>query len=55
MVKIQKALVSVSDKTGIVEFCRTLSRLGVEVYASGGTAKLLREKTNQALQLFTMH
>jgi len=44
MAKIKRAIVSVSDKTGITEFCRALSRLGVEMYASGGTAKLLREK-----------
>ncbi|MCL1926528.1 MAG: bifunctional phosphoribosylaminoimidazolecarboxamide formyltransferase/IMP cyclohydrolase [Syntrophorhabdaceae bacterium] len=44
MAKIQRAIVSVSDKTGIAEFCRALSRLGIEMYASGGTAKLLREK-----------
>jgi phosphoribosylaminoimidazolecarboxamide formyltransferase/IMP cyclohydrolase len=35
---------SVSDKSGIVEFAKAISRLGVELYASGGTAKLLKEK-----------
>jgi len=44
MARIHRAIVSVSDKAGVVEFCRALSRLGVEMYASGGTAKLLREK-----------
>jgi len=44
MARIHRAIVSVSDKTGVVEFCAALSRLGVELYASGGTAKLLREK-----------
>ena len=44
MARIHRAIVSVSDKTGIVPFCKALSRLGVELYASGGTAKLLREK-----------
>ncbi|MEW6719995.1 MAG: bifunctional phosphoribosylaminoimidazolecarboxamide formyltransferase/IMP cyclohydrolase [Thermodesulfobacteriota bacterium] len=44
MARIHRAIVSVSDKTGVAEFCRALSRLGVELYASGGTAKLLREK-----------
>jgi len=44
MARIHRAIVSVSDKAGIAEFCRALSRLGVEWYASGGTAKLLREK-----------
>jgi phosphoribosylaminoimidazolecarboxamide formyltransferase / IMP cyclohydrolase len=44
MARIHRAIVSVSDKTGVAEFCRALSRLGIEMYASGGTAKLLREK-----------
>jgi len=44
MARIHRAIISVSDKAGIAEFCRALSRLGVELYASGGTAKLLREK-----------
>jgi phosphoribosylaminoimidazolecarboxamide formyltransferase/IMP cyclohydrolase len=44
MARIHRAIVSVSDKTGVAEFCAALSRLGVELYASGGTAKLLRQK-----------
>ncbi|MEK6696141.1 MAG: bifunctional phosphoribosylaminoimidazolecarboxamide formyltransferase/IMP cyclohydrolase [Candidatus Deferrimicrobiota bacterium] len=44
MARIHRAIVSVSDKTGVAQFCAALSRLGVELYASGGTAKLLREK-----------
>jgi len=40
---IRRALVSVYDKRGIVEFCRNLNRLGVEIIATGGTARLLRE------------
>ena len=44
MARIRRAILSVSDKTGIAEFARGLSRLGVEMYASGGTAKMLREK-----------
>lgn len=42
---IRRALVSVSDKTGIVEFCRELSQLGVEIISTGGTKTLL-EKEN---------
>lgn len=38
------AIISVYDKTGIVEFSRSLEHLGLELVASGGTAKLLREK-----------
>ncbi len=41
--KIAHALVSVSDKTGLVSFCRELSTLGVEILSTGGTAKLLAE------------
>ncbi len=39
--KISRALLSVSDKSGIVDFARSLSALGVEILSSGGTAKLL--------------
>ncbi len=38
----QRALLSVSDKTGLVEFARGLSELGFELVASGGTAEALR-------------
>ena len=41
--KITRALVSVSDKTGILDFCRELDQLGVEILSTGGTAKLLAE------------
>ncbi|MCU0652330.1 MAG: bifunctional phosphoribosylaminoimidazolecarboxamide formyltransferase/IMP cyclohydrolase [Candidatus Omnitrophica bacterium] len=43
MVKVKRALVSVSDKTGIVDFARELNKLGVEILSTGGTAKALRE------------
>ena len=43
MAKITRALVSVSDKTGVIEFSKELSRFGVEILSTGGTAKLLRE------------
>lgn len=43
MLKIKTALISVSDKTGIVDFARELKYLGVEIISTGGTAKLLRE------------
>ena len=42
--KIKRALVSVSDKTGIAEFCQQLADLGITILSTGGTAKLLREK-----------
>ena len=41
--KIQRALISVSDKTGIVDFARELKNFGVEIISTGGTAKALRE------------
>jgi len=41
--KVTRALVSVSDKTGILEFCRSLNSLGIELLSTGGTAKLLAE------------
>jgi phosphoribosylaminoimidazolecarboxamide formyltransferase / IMP cyclohydrolase len=43
MARIHRAILSVSDKAGIVEFAKGMSRLGVELFASGGTARLLKE------------
>src|SRR6266550_7259618 len=43
LVKIRRALISVSDKTGIVDFVRELKRFGVEIISTGGTAKFLRD------------
>ncbi|MFZ5352514.1 MAG: bifunctional phosphoribosylaminoimidazolecarboxamide formyltransferase/IMP cyclohydrolase [Bacillota bacterium] len=40
---IKRALISVSDKTGIVEFARELDSLGIEIISTGGTAKALQE------------
>lgn len=39
----KRALVSVSDKTGIVDFCRRLAACGFEIVSTGGTAKTLQE------------
>ncbi len=39
--KVQRALISVSDKTGIVEFATALTGLGIELLSTGGTAQLL--------------
>src|SRR3954451_5746166 len=41
--KIQRAILSVTDKTGLADFARRLSGLGVELISTGGTAKLLRD------------
>ena len=45
MSKIRQALISVSDKTGILDFARGLQKLGVEIISTGGTAREL-EKAN---------
>jgi phosphoribosylaminoimidazolecarboxamide formyltransferase/IMP cyclohydrolase len=41
--RIQRAILSVTDKTGLVDFARQLSGLGIELISTGGTAKLLRD------------
>ena len=40
---VQRALISVFDKTGIVEFAKRLAALRIEIFSTGGTSKLLRE------------
>src|SRR5688500_7589143 len=42
-VRIRRALISVSDKTGVVDFARGLRELGVELLSTGGTAVAIRE------------
>lgn len=39
--QVQRALVSVSDKTGLVEFVRSLAKLGIEILSTGGTHNAL--------------
>ncbi|MDP9112735.1 MAG: bifunctional phosphoribosylaminoimidazolecarboxamide formyltransferase/IMP cyclohydrolase [Acidobacteriota bacterium] len=43
MSRIQRALISVTDKTGVVDFARALSTYGVEVLSTGGTYRVLKE------------
>ena len=43
MIKIQRALISVSDKTGVLALAQTLRDRGVEILSTGGTAKMLRD------------
>jgi phosphoribosylaminoimidazolecarboxamide formyltransferase/IMP cyclohydrolase len=50
-VAIERALVSVYEKTGIVKFARALAQAGVEVVSTGGTAKLLRESGVQVREV----
>jgi len=43
MIKIKRAILSVTDKTGIVDLARALKQYGVEILSTGGTAKVLRD------------
>ncbi|MBI1883403.1 MAG: bifunctional phosphoribosylaminoimidazolecarboxamide formyltransferase/IMP cyclohydrolase [Chlamydiae bacterium] len=43
MTKIERAIISVSDKKGIAEFATALNELGVEIISTGGTAKILKD------------
>jgi phosphoribosylaminoimidazolecarboxamide formyltransferase/IMP cyclohydrolase len=42
-IRVRRALISVSDKTGVADFAKTLARLGVEILSTGGSASALRE------------
>jgi phosphoribosylaminoimidazolecarboxamide formyltransferase / IMP cyclohydrolase len=42
-IRVRRALVSVSDKTGVADFAKSLAALGVEILSTGGTASALRE------------
>jgi phosphoribosylaminoimidazolecarboxamide formyltransferase/IMP cyclohydrolase len=44
MPQIRRALISVTDKTGVADFAAELAALGVEILSTGGTARLLRER-----------
>lgn len=46
-----KALISVSDKTGIVEFAKQLENLGIEIISTGGTYKKLKEEGVKAIEI----
>ena len=48
---IKRALVSVTDKTGVVEFCIELNKLGYEVISTGNTFKILKEQGVKAIQI----
>jgi phosphoribosylaminoimidazolecarboxamide formyltransferase/IMP cyclohydrolase len=49
--KIKRALISVSDKTGVADFARELEKQGVEIISTGGTASLLRQEGVQAIDI----
>src|SRR5258707_693745 len=44
MPKIARVLISVTDKTGIIDFARSLSALGAELISTGGTARMIRDE-----------
>ncbi len=48
---IKRALISVSDKTGVVEFALGLSSLDIEIISTGGTAKLLRDNNIPVIEV----
>ena len=49
--KVSRALISVSDKAGIVEFARGLAALGAEILSTGGTAQLLEKEGVRVLEV----
>ncbi len=51
---IKRALVSVFDKTGIVDFCRALSSMGVEIFSTGGTLRKLQDAGIDAASISTI-
>lgn len=51
MQAIERALISVSDKTGIVEFARRLQAQGIEIVSTGGTAKLLQKHAIRVVEV----
>jgi phosphoribosylaminoimidazolecarboxamide formyltransferase/IMP cyclohydrolase len=51
MEKIDRALISVSDKTGLLPFAKTLAEAGIEIISTGGTAKALRDAGVPVIEL----
>jgi len=51
LVPVQRALISVSDKSGIVDFAKSLHQMGVEILSTGGTFKLLRDNEIPAVEV----
>ena len=49
--KIQRALISVSDKTGVLAFAQALASFGVEILSTGGTAKLLADNGVKVIEV----
>src|SRR5256714_15012573 len=51
MAKIERALISVTDKSGLAEFAKSLAGFGVEILSTGGTAKILRDAGLRVVQV----
>lgn len=51
MIKIKRALISVSDKKGIIDFAKTLIKFNVEILSTGGTAKLFAENNIPVIEV----
>ncbi|MDH1210010.1 bifunctional phosphoribosylaminoimidazolecarboxamide formyltransferase/IMP cyclohydrolase [Pseudomonas chengduensis] len=51
LLPVRRALISVSDKTGVLEFARELATLGVEILSTGGTYKLLKDNGVAAVEV----
>lgn len=53
LIKIRRALISVSDKTGLTEFARTLAKFNIEIISTGGTLAALKKAGIQAVSVST--
>ena len=51
MPTVKRALVSVSDKSGVVELCKGLNELGIGILSTGGTAKLLADNNIDVVEV----
>lgn len=51
MARVERALISVSDKTGIVDFARELQHAGIEIISTGGTSKLLKDNGIRVVEI----
>ncbi|MGQ2824527.1 IMP cyclohydrolase, partial [Leptospira kirschneri] len=51
MIQIKRALISVSDKSGLAEFAQFLNQNGVEIISTGGTLKLLKDNGIAAIAI----
>ncbi|MCQ2085761.1 MAG: bifunctional phosphoribosylaminoimidazolecarboxamide formyltransferase/IMP cyclohydrolase [archaeon] len=51
LVKIKRAIISVSDKTGVVDFAKQLADMGVEIISTGGTYRLLKENGVKVIEV----